>query len=170
MDRVWNAGKKLNDKEGYTNESLVHKTIKKVTNDIKSMKFNTAISALMILQNDYDDKESITKDDLRVLLHLLNPFAPHITEEINEKYKLGKPLCESIWPEYDEAKTVDNTYELVFQVNGKVRGKETVNVNTSKEEMETLARQNANVQKFIEGKTIIKVISIPGKLVNIVVK
>ena len=107
---------------------------------------------------------------MRVLLHLLNPFAPHITEEINEKYNLGKPLCESIWPKYDEAKTVDNTYELVFQVNGKVRGKETVNVNTSKEEMETLARQNANVQKFIEGKTIIKVISIPGKLVNIVVK
>ena len=149
---------------------MIKKAIKKVTNDIKTMKFNTAISALMILQNDYDDKEHITKDELRVLVHLLNPFAPHITEEINEKYNLGKPLCESAWPKYDEEKTIDNTYELVFQVNGKVRGKETVNVDTSKEDMESLARQNPNVQKFTEGKEIIKVIAIPGKLVNIVVK
>ena len=170
IDRIWKAGEKLNDKEGYSDEALVHKTIKKVTNDIKSMKFNTAISALMILMNAYDDMETITKEDLRVLLHLLNPFAPHITEEINEKYKLGNPLCESMWPAYDENKTIDNTYELVFQVNGKVRGKETVSTDTSKEEMEKLAKENTNVQKFIEGKTIVKVIAIPGKLVNIVVK
>ena len=134
------------------------------------MKFNTAISALMILMNAYDDLETISKEDLRVLLHLLNPFAPHITEEINEQYKLGNPLCESMWPDYDEDKTFDNTYELVFQVNGKVRGKETVSTDTSKEEMEKLAKENTNVQKFIAGKTIVKVIAIPGKLVEIVVK
>ena len=170
LDRVWKIGDKLNDKDGYTNESLVHKTIKKVTNDIKSMKFNTAISALMIMLNAYDDMETITKDDLRVLLLLLNPFSPHITEEINEKYNLGNPLCESEWPKYDEEKTTDDTYELVFQVNGKVRGKETVNSDITKEEMETLAKSNTNVQKFISDKEIVKVITIPGRLVNIVVK
>ena len=134
------------------------------------MKFNTAISALMIMLNAYDDMDTITKDDLRVLLLLLNPFSPHITEEINEKYNLGNPLCESEWPKYDEEKTTDDTYELVFQVNGKVRGKETVSSNITKEEMESLAKSNTNVQKFISSKEIIKVITIPGRLVNIVVK
>ena len=114
LDRIWKSGEKLNDKEGYTKESLVHKTIKKVTNDIKTMKFNTAISALMIMLNEYDNMETITKADLRTLLHLLNPFAPHITEEINKIYNLGEPLCESTWPTYDEDKTKDDSYELVL--------------------------------------------------------
>ena len=142
LDRVWKIGEKLNEKEGYTKQTLTHKTIKKVTNDIKSMKFNTAISALMIMLNEYDDMKSITKDDLRVLIHLLNPFAPHITEQINKNYNLGTPLCESPWPKYDENKTKDETCELIFQVNGKLRGKQTVNINISKEEMETLAKEN----------------------------
>ena len=170
LDRVWKIGERLNSNVGYSNEALVHKTIKKVTSDIKSMKFNTAISALMILMNEYDSMESITKDDLRVLVHLLNPFAPHITEEINDKYKLGNVLCESTWPSYDEEKTVDQSYELIFQVNGKVRGKANVGIDTTKEEMEKLALENENVKKFIQNKEIVKVIVIPNRLVNIVVK
>lgn len=170
LDRVWKIGERLNSNVGYSNEALVHKTIKKVTSDIKSMKFNTAISALMILMNEYDSMESITKDDLRVLVHLLNPFAPHITEEINDKYKLGNVLCESTWPSYDEEKTVDQSYELIFQVNGKVRGKANVDIDTTKEEMEKLALENENVKKFVQNKDIVKIIVIPNRLVNIVVK
>lgn len=124
----------------------------------------------MILLNNYEDEESITKDEYRTLLHLLNPFAPHITEELNEKYSLGKPLCESNWPKYDETKIENDNYELVFQVNGKVRGKMEVSKETSEEEMEKLAKENENVKKFIDGKEIVKIITIKGKLVNIVVK
>ena len=170
LDRVWKIGEKLNDKHGYQNEVLVNQTIKKVSDDIENIKYNTAVSALMILLNNYEDEESITKDEYRTLLHLLNPFAPHITEELNEKYSLGKPLCESSWPKYDETKIENDNYELVFQVNGKVRGKMEVAKETSKQEMEKLAKENENVKKFIEGKEIVKIITIPGRLVNIVVK
>ena len=170
LDRVWKIGEKLNDKQGYQNEVLVNQTIKKVSDDIENIKYNTAVSALMILLNNYEDEESITKDEYRTLLHLLNPFAPHITEELNEKYSLGKPLCESNWPKYDETKIENDNYELVFQVNGKVRGKMEVSKETSKQEMEKLAKENENVKKFIDGKEIVKIITIKGKLVNIVVK
>lgn len=170
LDRVWKIGEKLSDKHGYQNEVLVNQTIKKVSDDIENIKYNTAVSALMILLNNYEDEESITKDEYRTLLHLLNPFAPHITEELNEKYSLGKPLCESNWPKYDETKIENDNYELVFQVNGKVRGKMEVAKETSKQEMEKLAKENENVKKFIEGKEIVKIITIPGRLVNIVVK
>ena len=170
LDRVWKIGEKLNDKQGYQNEVLVNQTIKKVSDDIENIKYNTAVSALMILLNNYEDEESITKDEYRTLLHLLNPFAPHITEELNEKYSLGKPLCESSWPKYDETKIENDNYELVFQVNGKVRGKMEVSKETSEEEMEKLAKENENVKKFIDGKEIVKIITIKGKLVNIVVK
>ena len=170
LDRVWKIGEKLNDKQGYQNEVLVNQTIKKVSDDIENIKYNTAVSALMILLNNYEDEESITKDEYRTLLHLLNLFAPHITEELNEKYSLGKPLCESSWPKYDETKIENDNYELVFQVNGKVRGKMEVSKETSEEEMEKLAKENENVKKFIDGKEIVKIITIKGKLVNIVVK
>ena len=170
LDRVWKIGEKLNDKQGYQNEVLVNQTIKKISDDIENIKYNTAVSALMILLNNYEDEESITRDEYRTLLHLLNPFAPHITEELNEKYSLGKPLCESNWPKYDETKIENDNYELVFQVNGKVRGKMEVAKETSKQEMEKLAKENENVKKFIDGKEIVKIITIPGRLVNIVVK
>ena len=170
IKRVERIGEKLNDKKGYTDPTLVNKTIKKVTEDNLSMKYNTAISALMIMLNEYEKYESITKDDYRILLTLLNPDAPHITEELNEIYKLGKPICESIWPEVDESKLVEDSFTMVVQVNGKVRGKIEVDINTSKEEMETLAKQIENVQNFINGKEIVKTIVVPKKLVNIVVK
>ena len=170
LDRVWRLQEKMIDKEGYSNEALVHKTIKKVTFDIENMKYNTAVSALMIMTNEYDEMDSITKDDMRILLLLLNPFAPHITEEINEINKLGKPLCESAWPTFDESRIVEENFEMVVQVNGKVRGKIAVATTTSEEEMQKLAMEIDNVKKYLEGKEIVKVITIPKKLVNIVVK
>ena len=170
LDRVWRLQEKLVLGDHYTNETLVHKTIKKVTEDIYNMKYNTAVSALMIMTNEYEKMNQITTADLRVLVHLLNPIAPHITEEINETSNLGKALCESKWPEYDEKKTIDEEFELVVQVNGKVRGKIVANVNTTKEEMEILAQEIDNVKSHIEGKEIVKIITIPKKLVNIVIK
>ncbi len=170
LERIWNLQDKLNDKKGYTNETLVHQTIKKVSFDLDNMKYNTAVSALMILLNDYDKYETITKDDLRVLLHLLNPIAPHITEEINEIAKLGKPLCISDYPIYDDTKTKNKTYEMVMQINGKVRAKTILDVDTSREEMLKITKENDNIKKYLEGKDIVREIVIQGKLVNIVIK
>lgn len=170
LDRVYKLQDKLVDSENYSNESVVHKTIKKVTNDLNTMKYNTAVSSLMILLNEYEKQNTITRADLRILLLLLNPIAPHITEEINQKQNLGKPLCESNWPNYDESKTIDEEFEMVVQVNGKVRGKIVVSMDTSKEEMETLAFEIDNVINHLEGKEVVKTIIVPKKLVNIVVK
>ena len=133
------------------------------------MGYNTAISSLMILTNVYDDLESITKEDYHLLLQLLNPIAPHITEELNEK--LGfKPICESEWPEYDEEKTIENTKEIAVQVNGKVRGTIEVHVEDDDNSIKEKAMENDNVRKHIEGHEVIKVIVIKGKIVNIVIK
>ena len=170
LERIWNLQDKLNDNKGYTNETLVHQTIKKVSSDLDNMKYNTAVSALMILLNDYDKYVTITKDDLRVLLHLLNPIAPHITEEVNEIAKLGKPLCVSDYPTYDDDKTIDKTYEMVMQVNGKVRAKTILDIDTSRDDMLKVAKENDNIKKYLEGKEIVREIVVPGKLVNIVVK
>ena len=171
INRVINLGEKLNDKEGYTNEKLVHKTIKKVTEDNETLKYNTAIAALMTMINEYEKQEAgISKADYRVLLHLLNPDAPHITEELNEKYNLGDKLCLSTWPVYDEEKTIDEDITIAVQVNGKVRGTIMINVNDLEEDIKTKAFENENVKKFTDGKEIVKVIVIKGKIVNIVVK
>ncbi|MDD2518775.1 MAG: leucine--tRNA ligase [Bacilli bacterium] len=170
LDRVWRLQEHINDKSGYTLEGLVHKTIKKVTNDIENMKYNTAIAALMILLNEYEKQDSITKQDLLILITLLNPIAPHITEEINALNNLGKPLCDSTWPTYDDSKTVADEYEMIVQVNGKVRGKEIVSTSSSKEKMEEIAMNIENVKRYIDGKEIVKIITIPKKMVNIVIK
>lgn len=170
LDRVWRLQEKLTDKTGYTNEVLVNKTIKKVTTDIENMKYNTAVSALMIMVNEYEAMNSITKDDMRILLLLLSPIAPHISEEINEANKFGAPLCESAWPSYDETKIQDETYEMIVQVNGKVRGKIVIPTSTTKEEMEEIAKTIDNVKRYIDGAEIVKIITIPQKMVNIVIK
>ena len=172
LERVWKLQNKLNENDGYTKEleTIINKTIKKVTEDIESLNYNTAVSALMILLNETDKVDTITKKDYRTIIELLNPFAPHITEEINEICSLGETLCNSNWPKYDETKIVDATYEMVVQVNGKVRGKIEVSTDTSKEDMEILAKKIDNVKIHIDGKEIVKVIVVPKKLVNIVVK
>jgi len=170
LDRIWRIQDRLNDKDGYTDEVLVNRTIKKVSTDLISMKYNTAVSALMIMLNEYEKYDTITKADLRILIHLLNPIAPHITEEINEKSKLGTVICESTWPSYDESKTVEDSYTMIVQVNGKVRGKIEVATDTTDADMKALAQDIDNVRSNIAGKEILKVIVVPKKLVNIVVK
>ena len=171
LDRVWRLQEKINDKKGYSDEGLVHRTIKKVSDDIENMKYNTAIAALMIMVSEYEKMDSITKDDLTILITLLNPIAPHITEEINERNNLiGKPVCEYRWPVYDESKIVEEEFEMVVQVNGKIRGKIVIPTSTTEEEMEAIAKTIDNVKKYIEGKEIVKIITIPKKMVNIVVK
>ena len=170
LDRIWRLQENLVDKDNYTNEVLVNKTIKKVTEDLTTMKYNTAVSSLMIMLNEYEKFDKVTKADLRILVHLLNPIAPHITEEINEISNLGDTLALSPWPTYDPNKTIDESYEMVVQVNGKVRGKIEVSSNASEDEMKEIAMELENVKKFIEGKEIVKVITIAKKLVNIVVK
>ena len=172
LNRIWNLQDKLIDENKYTKnlEYSIHKTIKKVTDDINSMNYNTAISALMILLNDMDKEKSITKKDYRTIIHLLNPFAPHITEEINEVCNLGSELSISQWPTYDEEKTVLSELEIGVQVNGKLRATIKASKDSEKEVLENLALNEENVKKHIEGKQIVKVIVVPNRIVNIVVK
>ena len=170
LKRVERLATKLNDKTGYTNPVLVNKTIKKVTEDDLNMKYNTAISAMMIMVNEYEKQEEITKDDYRVLLTLLNPDAPHITEELNERYNLGSPICESSWPEVNEEYLVEDKKEIAVQVNGKVRATIKVSADEDEESMKEKAMNEENVKKFTDGKEIVKTIVIKGRIVNIVVK
>ena len=170
LEKVYKLGAKLNDETTSANEMIIHKTIKKVTEDLSNLKFNTAVSSLMILTNELDKQKSITKNDYRTLLILLNPIAPHITEELNEIYALGKTICSSSWPKYDEEKTIDSTVTIAVQVNGKLRGSMNVPINLDKEETLRLAKELDNVKKYLENTTIIKEIVVPNKIVNIVVK
>lgn len=148
----------------------MHKTIKKVTNDLLSMKYNTAVSALMILLNAMEKEESITHKDYRTLLALLNPIAPHITEELNEECKLGEEFAVSAWPEYDESKTTDSEFEIGVQVNGKLRGSVLISEDDSEEEIKMKALNNENVKKYTDGLNIVKVIVVPKRIVSVVVK
>ena len=172
LDRVYRLIDRVDSKtDSYSTkfESIINKTIKKVTEDIDSMKYNTAISELMKLVNEYYIVDSITKADYTVLLTLLYPFAPHVTEELNEK--LGnKAICLSSWPTYDVSKTVDATKEIAVQVNGKVRDTITISIYEDEDAIKEKAMSASNVLKHIEGKEIVKVIVIKGKIVNIVVK
>ncbi len=172
LNRVWNLQEKLNNNETYSKklETIIHKTIKKVTNDLETLNYNTAVSALMILLNDMDKEESITRADYRVLLQLLNPFAPHLTEELNQKYSLGDELAISSWPTYDEEKTISKEIEIGVQVNGKLRGAIKITKDAPKEEVESIALKEENVKKYIQDKEIVKVIVVPNRIVNIVIK
>ena len=171
IEKIIRLKDKVNKEEGYskTLESIQHKTIKKVTNDMTTMGYNTVVSSLMILTNAYDAQEEITPMDYNLLLTLLNPMAPHITEELNEQIGF-KPICETPWPVYDEAKTIDEEKEIGVQVNGKLRATIKVNINDAEDVLKEKALSEENVKKFTEGKEIVKVIAIKGKIVNIVVK
>ncbi len=171
IDKVVRLKDKVVDGKEYSKdlESLIHKSIKKVEYDLTHMAYNTVVSTLMILANAYDDKESITKEDYHLLLTLLNPLAPHITEELNEQIGY-EPICNSKWPTYDEAKTVDNERTIGVQVNGKLRASITINVDEDEESVKAKAMAEPNVIKFMEGKEVVKVIVVKGKIVNIVVK
>ena len=151
-------------------ESAFHKTIKKVSEDYEAMKFNTAIAALMGLINDIFDHGSLTRDELSVFIKLLCPVAPHLCVEINEKLGNKKLLSLSEWPTYDEAKTIDSTVEIAVQVNGKLRGTIMLPVDCPKDDAIAAAMADERVAAAIEGKTVIKQIAVPNKIVNIVVK
>ena len=172
IDKIYRLKDKVNDKNEYTKslEILINKTIKKVTEDIDTMNYNTAVSALMILANAYDKLDSISRKDYRALLVLLNPIAPHVTEELNEMLNLGKPICESEWLTYDENKISDETVNIAVSVNGKLRATFSVSKDTDKDELLKIAKEQENVIKHIEGHEIVKEIVVPNKIVNIVIK
>lgn len=171
IDKIIRLKDRVINKEEYSKdlEVIINKSIKKVEYDLSHLGYNTAVSTLMILANKYEEKEEITKKDYQVLLTLLNPIAPHITEELNEM--LGyKPLCESTWPVYDEEKTIDNEITIGVQVNGKLRGEINISKDEEEEQIKRKALSNENVKKHLENKEIIKIIIVKGKIVNIVVK
>lgn len=170
VERYWNLQEIVEDGDGYSSdlEALMHKTIKKVTEDIDNLKCNTAIAAMMTLLNKVYEKKSITRAELRDLTIMLNPFAPHVTEELWEKMDFGGAVHDAKWPEYDESKTVENSVEIVLQIMGKVRSRMTVPVDIPKDEVIALAKADEKIAAAIEGKTIKKEIYVPNKLVNIV--
>ena len=151
-------------------EASVHKTIKKVTDDIDLMKFNTAIATLMSLLNEIYEAGKLTKKELSVFIRLLCPFAPHLCEEMWEQLGEKGFISLSEWPKYDEAKTVDKSIEIPIQINGKLRSVITVDAESPKESILETARADERVSSAIDGKTVVKEIYVPGKLVNIVVK
>ncbi len=172
LDRVWALQDIMTDEEGYSAEleGKFNKLIKKVGEDIMSLGFNTSIAAMMSLINDIYAKGSITRGEMRTFLLVLSPFAPHIAEEMWQILGFEGMACVSPWPTYDESKCVDDVVEIPVQVNGKLRGKITVSKSAEKDEIIKLAKDEPNVKSNIEGKTVVKEIFVPGKMVNIVVK
>ena len=167
--RLFTEGK-ITDNANKNLERIYHQTVKKVTNDYEKISINTAISQLMIFINACYRENELPKEYMEGFLKLFNPICPHVTEELWEKLGYTATIANESWPEYDESKTVEDMYEMVVQVNGKVRGKVEVSQDTSNEEMERLAKEIPNVQNFIGDKEIVKVIIVPKRLVNIVVK
>ena len=172
LDRVWAMQDFLVDGDAYRPElmSTVHKTIKKVTEDIESLKFNTGIAAMMALVNDIYAIGTVTRAEYRTLLMLLNPFAPHLTEELYEICGFEGVLNEQAWPKYDEKLCVDETVEIVVQVNGKIRTKMNIAVGAEKDDVLAQAAAEPKVAEVIEGKQMLKQIYVQNKLVNFVVK
>ena len=173
IERYWNLQSILIDGEAIRPEmeNSFHKAIKKVSYDIENLKFNTAIAALMALMNVIAEKGSINKAELSVFTMLLNPFAPHVTEEVWSEMKLGEGMVtEQPWPKYDESKCKDDVIEIVVQVNGKVRARLCVAADIQKDDAIALAKAEDRIAAEINGKNVVKEIYVPGKLVNIVVK
>ncbi len=175
LDRVWNLAENLTDSDGYTpaNEPGIHKTIKKVAGDIEAMKFNTAIAAMMALVNDFY-ANGCSKGDMRTLLLLLSPFAPHFCEELWESLGFaagtGKMICQMGWPAYDESKTAASTAEMAVQVQGKLRGTIVVPVDSDEAAVVEAAKALDKVARALEGMQVVKVIHVKNKLVNLIAK
>ncbi len=172
IDRVWALQDILTEGDGYSKEleSAFHKTIKKVSEDIESMKFNTAIAALMTLLNDIYNKGTINNAELKTFVTLLNPFAPHVTEEIWAAQNYGGMLADGHWVDFDEAKCIDDEIEIVAQINGKVRAKLMIPAEIDSAEAIELAKKDPAIAAAIEGKNVVKELYVKGRLVNIVVK
>ncbi len=172
LDRVWKLQDILVDGDSYSAdmETKMHQTIKKVSNDFENLKFNTAIAAMMALLNDFYKKGQINKAEFATLITLLNPVAPHITEELWQKLGHTDYLYQQTWPEYDEAKTVESTVEIAVQVNGKVKAKLNVSLDDTQEAVKEKVFAASSVQAAVDGKNIVKEIYVKGKIYNIVVK
>ena len=169
IERVVRLSQKVNNKSGYSKElePLINKTIKKVQEDLCTMGYNTAVSALMILSNAFDDAKGITKDEYRTLLMLLNPMAPHVTEELNQEMGFA-PICESAWPKYDEKALTEDIIKIPVQINGKMRGVVEVSKDADQEQILQAAKADNYIARFIGG-AIKKVIYVPNKILNIIV-
>lgn len=172
LDRVWKLKDVLTDGSDYSAgiETKMHQTIKKVTLDYESMKFNTAIAAMMALVNEFYRLGSVTKGEFKTLLLLLNPVAPHVTEELWQLTGQEERIYQAAWPVYEEEKTIENTVEIAVQINGKVKASLPVSLDEKQEEAEAKARELDSVKAALNGKTIVKVIYVPGRILNIVVK
>ena len=172
IDRIWNLLDIVKDSEEYSKELEVsfHKTIKKVSEDIENMKFNTAIAAMMALLNEIYEVGSITKGELKTFVKLVGPFAPHVAEEVWEQLGGEGLLAIAEWPSFDEAKTVDSTIEVPVQICGKLRATISIAKDSTAEDAIAAAKADAKVQEFLDGKNIIKEIYVPGKIINIVAK
>ena len=172
LDRVWGLADQIVPGEGYRPEleSAIHRTIKKVGEDIEVLKHNTAIAAMMSLVNDFYAAGGVTRDEFATLLTLLNPFAPHITEELWQRCGFEGQIAHAAWPVYDEAKCVESTVEVLVQLNGKPKAR--LNLAAGLDAAAALAAVKAapEVAALLEGKTLVKEIAVPGKLVNLVVK
>ena len=171
LERVWALFDQVQPGDSYSqkNEGEMHKTIKKVTEDIENLKFNTAIAALMSLLNTFGDN-GVNQAEYKNFILLLSPFAPHICEELNERMGGKEMLVYAPWPKYDESKTVDDTLEIGVQINGKVKGTVWIGAQDTKEQIQEKAMAEPKVAAALEGMQVVKVIVIPGRIVNIVVK
>jgi len=169
LDRAWLLSENLKDESEKEVKSLLHKTIKKISEDIDNFKFNTCVSALMILSNAIEAK-GITKEDFAKFIQILSPFAPHLAEEIWEKLGGAESIFKSVWPGYDKELIKDEKINLIVQVNGKLRATIEVAADISEDEAKKMAQDNENVKKWLSGVEIVKIIFVPGKLLNMVVK
>ena len=172
VERVWNLRDKVNGEEGRSKalEKALNRTIKKVTEDIEDMKFNTAIAAMMSLLNEVDKVGSLSNEDYKTIINLLNPFAPHVTEELWEERGFEGFCSLADWPEYDESLCVDSEVEIAVQVNGKLKDRITVAVDADQDTVLASAKKSQKVAAELESGNVVKEIYIKGKLVNIVVK
>ncbi len=172
LDRVWQMQEMLTDENEYSKEfeSMMHKAIKKVTNDIEEMKFNTSVATFMTMVNEFTKAKKITRAEYKTFLQLLNPFAPHMTEEIWEQIGEKTEIAKTPWPKYNEAKTIDDEIEIPVQINGKLKATVTVSKDADKETIDKTVESNETISKLIEGKEVVKKIYVPGKIYNIVIK
>lgn len=171
LERIWNMSENLKDGDEYSDKlrSAMHKTVKKVSEDIETLKFNTAIAAMMALLNTAEEAGGFNRAEFKTLLIILNPFAPHITEELFETLGFGI-LNKQKWAEYDESLCADSTVEIVVQINGKLKGRFNAPAGSDKDALIKLALEQDDIKPLVDGKTIVKQIAVPDKLVNIVVK
>ena len=171
LDRIWNLADQVKDADAYgkDNEAAVHKTIKKVSDDIENMKFNTAIAALMSLTNQFYDK-GVNKAEFKTMLQLLSPFAPHMADELWERFGFEGMACTSRWPVYDESKTVASEVTIAVQVGGKLKTTVTVPTDSEQDAVLAVVTADSKIQKLMEGKDLVKVIHVPNKLMNLILK